>query len=252
MRNSRETTQSNHQELFDRLKSMRLSGMAEELERQISNPNTDLLPFHERIERVVNAEWDLRFNKKFNRFLKKASLKYPAADFDDTLYDPARQIDTCTVERLSDCTWVEEGRNLIITGATGTGKSWLSNALCINALRQFKTVCYIRANILMNELEQALITDRYLDYINQIARQDMLVIDDFGLMQLDLDKCRNLFDVNDSRDCRKSTMIVSQFPVTALYDLFADNTYADACLDRMVHKAYRLQMDGKNMRNPTG
>jgi len=180
-----------------------------------------------------------------------ASLKYPVADFDDTLYDPARQIDTHTVELLADCTWINDGRNLIITGSTGTGKSWLSNALCVSARRQFKTVRYIRANILMNELEQANITDRYLEYINQMSRYDLLVIDDFGLMQLDLDKCRNLFEVIDCRDCRKSTMIVSQFPVTAWYDLFADNTYADARLNRMIYKAYRLQMDGKNMRNPS-
>jgi len=238
-------------ELCQKLKAMRLSGMAEELEQQLQNPNIDLVSFSERIGKVVSAEWDLRFNKRFNRFLKKASLKYPAADFDNTLYDPARQIDTNTVEHLANCMWIEEGRNLIVTGTTGSGKSYLSNALCINALRQFKTVRYIRANILMNELEQANITGCYLDYLNQIARLDLLVIDDFGLMELDLDKCRNLFEVVDSRDCRKSTMIVSQLPVTAWYDLFADNTYADACLDRMVHKAYRLQMDGKNMRNPS-
>lgn len=238
-------------ELCQKLKAMRLSGMADELEQQLQNPNADLLSFSERIEKVVSAEWNLRFNKKFNRFLKKASLKYPAADFDDTLYDPTRQIDTNTVEHLANCTWIEEGRNLIITGTTGSGKSYLSNALCINALRQFKTVRYIRANILMNELEQATITDRYLEYLKQIAMLDLLVVDDFGLMELDLDKCRNLFEVIDSRDCRKSTMIVSQLPVKAWYDLFADNTYADACLDRMIYKAYRLQMDGKNMRNPS-
>lgn len=246
---SKLTTESH--ELCQMLRTMRLSGMAAELEHQLSDPNADLLSFQERIRKVILVEHSLRFDKKFNRFLKKAALKYPAADFDDTLYDPARQLDTDMVERLTDCRWIEEGRNLLITGATGTGKSWLSNALCINAIRQFKTVRYVRANILMNELEQANITERYLDYINQIAKLDLLVVDDFGLMELDLDKCRNLFEVIDSRDCRRSTMIVSQFPITAWYDLFADNTYADACLDRMIHKAYRILMDGKNMRNPT-
>ena len=196
-------------ELCQMLKTMRLSGMAAELEQQLLDPNAELLSFETRISKVIQVEHSLRFDKKFNRFLKKATLKYPAADFDDTIYDPARQIDTDTVEHLANCGWIEDGRNLIITGSTGTGKSWLSNALCINALRQFKTVRYVRANILMNELEQAHITDHYLHYINQIAQLDLLVVDDFGLMELDLDKCRNLFEVIDCRDCRKSTMIVS-------------------------------------------
>lgn len=238
-------------EICHKLKLMKLSGMADAVEIQLSDPNADLLTFRERITSVINSEWELRFNKKFNRFLKKATLKYPVADFDDTIYDPERMLDTTSIERLSTCEWIDEHRNLIITGMTGTGKTYLANAVCVNALRQFKTVRYLRASILMNELEQANIKGAYLDYINQIAKLDLLVIDDFGLMELDLDKCRNLFEVIDSRDCQKSTMIVSQLPVNSWYDLFSDNTYADACLDRMIHKAYRLQMEGKNMRNPS-
>jgi DNA replication protein DnaC len=238
-------------EICQKLKIMKLSGMAEAVEKQLQDPNADLLTFRERLYSIVEGEWSLRFDKKFNRFLKKASLKYPMADFDETLYDPERQLDTTTIERLSTCQWIEEHRNLIITGLTGTGKTYYANALCVTALKQFKTVKYIRSSILMNELEQAGVKGTYLDYINQVARLDLLVIDDFGLMELDLDKCRNLFEVIDSRDCKRSTMIVSQLPVKSWYELFTDNTYADACLDRMVHKAYRLQMEGKNMRNPS-
>lgn len=102
----------------------------------------------------------------------------------------------------------------------------------------------------MNELDQARIKSPYLDYINQMAMLDLLVIDDFGLIKLDLDKCRDVFEVIDSRDSRKSTMFVSQLLVKAWYELFTDSTYADACLDRMVHTAYRLELKGKNMRNP--
>lgn len=131
------------------------------------------------------------------------------------------------------------------------GKSYISNALCISAIRQFKTVKYIRANTMMSEMDQARIKGTYLDYVNHMASLDMLVIDDFGLMDLDLDKCRDFFEVIDSRDNLKSTVIVSQLPVKSWYDLFADNTYADACLDRIIHKAYRLELNGKNMRNPS-
>lgn len=104
---------------------------------------------------------------------------------------------------------------------------------------------------MMCEMDQSRIKGTYLDYVNHMARLDMLVIDDFGLMDLDLDKCRDFFEVIDSRDNQESTVIVSQLPVKSWYDLFADNTtYADACLDRIIHKAFRLELNGKNMRNP--
>ena len=236
--------------IIDRLKQMKMSGMAEAYENQLINPNSDLLGFYERFSDIVNYEWELRFNKKFNRFLKKATLRYPQASFDDTIYEPDRMLDTETIERLSTCKWLDEGRNLLITGATGAGKSYLSNALCISAIRLFKTVKYIRANTMMSEMDQARVKGTYLDYVNRMAKLDMLVIDDFGLMELDLDKCRDFFEVIDSRDNNHSTVVVSQLPVKSWYDLFADNTYADACLDRIIHKAYRLELNGKNMRNP--
>ena len=236
--------------IIDRLNQMKMSGMAEAYENQILNPNSDLSGFYERFSDIVNYEWELRFNKKFNRFLKKATLRYPQASFDDSIYEPDRMLDTETIERLSTCKWLDEGRNLLITGATGAGKSYLSNALCISAIRLFKTVKYIRANIMMSEMDQARVKGTYLDYVNRMAKLDMLVIDDFGLMELDLDKCRDFFEVIDSRDNNHSTVVVSQLPVKSWYDLFADNTYADACLDRIIHKAYRLELNGKNMRNP--
>ena len=91
----------------------------------------------------------------------------------------------------------------------------------------------------------------YNNYTQKIAAFDLLVIDDFGLMELDIDKCRNLFEVIDSRDCRHSTMVISQMPVSSWYEMFKDNTYADACMDRIIHKAYRLEFNGRNMRNPS-
>jgi hypothetical protein len=146
--------------------------------------------------------------------------------------------------------WIEEGKNLLITGMTSSGKTYLSNAICVAALRQFKTVRYIRANHLMLELEQARLKSTYLDYVNTMMKLDLLVIDDFGLMEFDLDKCRDFFEVVDGREGRKSTMIVSQFPVKKWFDMFKDQTYADACLARLTDKrhSYRLEMNGISMR----
>ena len=238
-------------ELCNKLKSMRFSGMAETLEEVFNNPNADLLPFREKIQFIVDAEWNLRYSKKLNRFIKKATLKYPAADIDESIYDADRLLDTGTIERLSECDWIDEGRNLLITGCTGSGKTYISNALCISALRQFYTVKYTKASTLIYELEQAQYNGDYLNYTQKISAFDLLVIDDFGLMELDIDKCRNLFEVIDSRDCRHSTMVISQMPVSSWYEMFKDNTYADACMDRIIHKAYRLEFNGRNMRNPS-
>lgn len=235
--------------LCSKLKSMKFSGMAEALEDILADPNADLIPFREKVCRLVDAEWDLRYNKKLHRYIKKATLKYPHADLDETIYDPERLLDARAIERLAKCEWIEQGKNLMVTGKTGSGKSYLANALAISALRQFKTAKYCKASHLIDELNRAEAMDCYREALAQLVSYDLLVIDDFGLMQLDLNKCRNLFEVLECRDPGKSTMVVSQFPVKSWYDLFQEHTYADACLNRMLNNAYRLEMNGKNMRN---
>ena len=240
----------NYQELFLKLKAMKFSGMAEELERQSSEPNSELLSFEQRIEKLIDAEWQLRYSKKFSRFLKKATLRYPDASFDETIYDPQRSLDTETINRLSECEWISEGRNLLITGNAGTGKSYLACALSICALRQFKSVRYAKTSSMIYELESAALKNEYLEYLNRLTKVDLLVLDDFGLMELDPDMCRNLFELIDCREARKSTIVISQLPISSWYTLFKDNTYADSCMDRLIHKAYRLEFHGKNMRNP--
>lgn len=236
-------------EICNKLKNMRFSGMAQALEEVFNDPNSDLLPFRENIRKIIDAEWDLRYTKKLNRFIKNATLKYPGADFDDTLYDPERQLDHRIIEELAKCEWIDHGKNLLITGQTGSGKSYIGNALCISALRQFKTAKYIKASHLIAEMEKAEALGTYRETIQQMASYALLVIDDFGLMTLDLNKCRNLFEVIDSRDPMKSTMVISQFPIKSWFDLFEEHTYADSCLTRLLSEAYRLEMNGKNMRN---
>jgi len=240
-----------YRQLLQELRSMRLSGMAEALESQLQDANSNLKSFNERIFEIVNAEWEMRYSKKYNRFLKKASLKYPAADIDQSIYDADRLLDTNAIEQLATCRWIDERRNLLITGSTGSGKTYIGNALCVSALRQFKTVRYTKANHLIYELEQARIANEYLACTKKLTELDLLVIDDFGLMELDLDKCRNLFEVIDGRDSSRSTMIISQLPISSWYEIFKDSTYADACMDRIIHNAYRLDFNGRNMRNPS-
>lgn len=235
-----------------RLREMKMSGMAEAFERQVLDPNADLSSFMERITELVNTEWQIRYDKKINRLLKQAKLRYPQADLDDSIYEADRKLDHTSIEKLATCNWIDEGRNLIITGMTSSGKTYLSNALCVSALKKLKTVRYIKASHLMLELEQARMKDTYMDQLTLLSKVDLLAIDDFGLMELDIDKCRDLFEVIDGRDGRRSTIIISQFPVKSWFDMFKDGTYADACLSRITDRrhSYRIEMNGRSMREP--
>ena len=236
--------------LLDHLFKFKATNMAVELERQFLDPNSDLEDFHTRMSRIINYEWDQRQTAKFNKLLKKATLKFPAADFDESIYEPDRMLDTHTIELLQNCNWIDEHKNLLITGSSGAGKTYIANALCVTALHQNRTVKYIRAKTLLNESINAQKEQRALEYVNEMASYDLLVIDDFGLMDLDIDKCSDLLEIIDARDARKSTIVASQFPVLNWYDLFKDSTYADACLSRLTSKAYRLECNGRDMRKP--
>ena len=242
-----------YMDLYEKLKSMKFSGMAEELRIQLENPNSDLESFQNRFKKLVTAEWNLRYNKKFERYLKKAKLKIPGATFDEKLYVSDRQLDIPKTKKiLYTCSWIDEGRNLVVTGMTGTGKTYYVNALAVAALKQFKEVRYYSASKLLLELsahEQVDDSLKFLGIMENIAQVDLLIIDDFGLMNLDVEKCRHLFEILDSREGRKSTVLVSQIPVKEWYDLFKDCTYADACLDRVLCKAYRLEFKGESLRN---
>lgn len=238
------------EDILDKLRKLHLSSMMEAYQLQIQDPNSDLRSFNDRFKEIVNNEWDTRYNKKLNRFIKKATLKYPDADFDETIYEADRLLDTKTIEALCELTWIKDARNILITGSTGAGKSYLANALCITAIKNFYNVRYIKTSAVINELEKAEIDKTYSEVLKKYSLYDVLAIDDFGLMNLDIDKCRNLFELIDARDSRKPTIVISQLPVSSWYDLFKDNTYADASMDRLIHKAYRIEMSGKNMRNP--
>lgn len=162
------------QVLIARLKSFRVPEMANMLESQLKDPNANLSTFFEHLSAMVDSEWQARANKRFERLTKEAHLRYPTADLDETIYRPERQPDTQTIERLSNCHWIDEGKNFIVTGSSASGKTYLINALCIAAMRQSKRVKYIKANTLMSEMEQSRIKSTNLDY--QTSLPDLICL----------------------------------------------------------------------------
>lgn len=235
--------------LCSKLYSLKMSKMAEELERQFQDPNANLRTFDERVTDLIDAERNYRDNKKFNRLIKQAHLKYSQADFDDTIYEPDRKLDSTTIERLEDCSWIDEKHNLLVTGPSGAGKTYLGCAFGVAACHQFRTVRYYPVNRLLVELKKAKADgdEIYLTFCDELSRYELLIIDDFGMMPIDLDDCCYLFQLLDNRDTVHSTMMMSQYPVKQWFDFFPRQAYADACLRRLTSGSYRIEMNGKDM-----
>ncbi len=234
-------------ERYMKLKKMRFSGMAEELKAQFEDDQIDKISAEERIFRLIDAESQTRDSKKFARLIKAADLRYPDASINLKLLEQPG-IEKTLLERLSQCKWIDEKKNLLITGKTGTGKSYCACALAGAAAAGFRTVHYFKASRLLRELQNAENCQTLTEELNRLANYDLLIIDDFGLMNLDMDMCRNLFELIDIRDGRKANIFISQYPVSEWYEMFKDSTYADACLDRLTGNAYRLQFTGESHR----
>lgn len=250
---SADDAQAEIEKLCTILKKLHLSSMAEELKKQSNDPNADLKSFMERLDDIVMSEWNTRATKKFQRLLKKSHLKYPGAFFDSSIEDPKRNLDTDTMNRITGNTvWVDGGRNLLITGMCGSGKTFWACALGVLVMHQNRSVRYTKASLLMNEIARTQTNgdpEIFHKELEALSNVDLLIIDDFGMMNLDIEMCRNLFEILDAREGRKSTVVISQMPVKDWYDLFKDSSYADACLDRLTSKAYRLEFNGIDMRN---
>lgn len=201
------------------------------------------------LDDVFAEECTRRKTNNLNRKLSASELKYPAACLDETIEDPRRMLNPEQIEILASCGWIRDRKNLIITGLTGAGKTYLGCSLAVCALMQNLSVLYKKANRLMNELKAFETLGTLDDFVKSTAdKVDLLIIDDFGLMKLDLDMCRNLFELIDAREDKQSTLIVSQLQVSDWYGMFQNATFADAILDRLTKDAFRVDMKGMSMR----
>lgn len=233
---------------LEQLSSLRLSAMEQEFRRQTELPAMTALPFEERLALMVDAEWMVRQNRKLQRLLKAANLRYPEACLEDVDYEPARKLERALVARLSTLTWISEGRNVFITGACGTGKTWLAAAFGNAACRQGLSVKSIRVNRLLSDLLAARNDGSWTKYLAQTKKPDLLILDDFGLAPLDALHCRDLLEIVDDRSGKGSVLITAQLPVAEWHAVFADATIADAVLDRLVHNSHRIELHGPSKR----
>ena len=232
----------------DKLTGMRLSAMAKEYRRQLEHTPTSALSFDERFGMLVDSEWAARKNNQLHRLLKDANLRLKNACLEDIDYSSTHNIDKNMISRLANCVWVREGRNIIISGATGTGKTFLSCAFGQAACRQGFKVKYYRVNRLLTDLAIGHGDGSYNKIMRDLKKTDLIILDDFGMAILDPISSRDLLEVIEDRFGAKGTIIATQLPVANWHELFEDSTIADAILDRVIHNSYRFEPKGDSKR----
>ena len=236
-----------HEQTFEKLYALQLTGMAEALKDQMGRVDLDGLAFEERFSMLVDAQHLFRENKRMKRLLENAKLKL-SASMEDIDYRSPRGLDKSVVLSLASCDWVRKHRNVIIVGPTGSGKTYLSCALAHRACREGMTAFYLRTPKLYYTLAMARADGSYARALAKLAKTSVLVLDDLGLAALTDSERRDLLEVIEDRHGSASTIITSQLPVEHWHEVIGDPTIADALLDRLVHNAHKINLKGESMR----
>ena len=232
---------------LDRLRQLRLHGMAKALEALDHQPDGAALTFDDRLALMIEREAAERANVALAARLRRARLRQNACLEDLDLRTP-RGLDRTLILELATCRWIREHRPVLVTGPTGTGKTWLICALANQAAREGHPVLYTRLTRLLDDLATARLDGTLASRLRSLARLDLLIIDDWGMTVLTAAQRLDLMEVIDDRHDRASTLLATQMPIERWHDVIGDPTYADAILDRLVHNAYRLNLTGDSMR----
>ncbi|GGI55640.1 IS21-like element helper ATPase IstB [Oxalicibacterium solurbis] len=236
---------------IQQLETLKLFGMAEELSRQINNPNMQDLPFEHRVRSMVDHETTLRESKRLQLLLKKARLPINAS-IDDIDYRSPRGLDKSSMLTLSTLDWVRLRHNLVITGPTGTGKTWIACALANYACRLGLSSYFVRVPVLMESLLSARASGLFSTRLEQLKKFDLLILDDWGIETFSKRAQNDLLELVDSRLSAKSMIITSQFPMSHWHDALDNKTVADAIMDRIAHSSYSMQLSGESLRKIKG
>lgn len=230
------------------LKTLRLDGMARAFEEQLALPSAATLSFEERIAFIIDREIAFRDSKRLTRLLKQAKLRVGSACLEDVDYRPGRGIEKKLVASLGSGDWIRHHHNCLLTGPTGSGKTWLACALGNAACRQGFSALYVRLPRLFEELRIAHGDGSFTRRLAALARTDVLLIDDWGLAPPTAAERSDLLEVLDDRVGTRSTVITSQLPVEHWHEYLGEPTLADAILDRILHASHRLTLAGESMR----
>jgi len=232
---------------LEKLQQLKLTGMLHALQEQEAIPDVRAMPFEERLGLMVDRELTERDNRRMQTRLRMAKLKHGAA-LEDIDFKSTRGLDRSLILKLASCEWVASHLNVLITGATGVGKTWLACALANKACREGYSSYYVRLSRLFQDLDIGRADGRYAKMMLQLAKTDVLVMDDWGLAVLSDQHRRDLLEILDDRYNLRATIITSQLPIAHWHEAVGDPTLADAILDRVVHNSYKINISGNSMR----
>ncbi len=236
-----------NEQTLEKLYSMKLTGMANAFKDQMIQPVINDLSFEERFGFLVDQHWTWKEDRRMQTMLRNAKLRDNAC-IEDIDYKTPRGIDKSVILSLSACDWIKKAQNLIITGPTGVGKTYLSCAFANQACRKGYSSLYKRSSRLFNEITVARVDGTYPKVMNKISKTKVLIIDDFLIIPMKDKERKYLLEVIEDRQGHASTIISTQIPMKNWFEAIGDPTIADAVLDRLIHNAHKINLDGDSMR----
>src|SRR5512138_2228388 len=235
------------QQIDLKLRQMRLAGMARGWQALNETKQVFDLSFSEGLEILIEREEEERKNNRFHRMIKGARFRYQAS-LEELIYEPSRGLNKSLIASLATCQYITKGESVLITGATGCGKSYLASALGHQACLHGHSVIYLNTQKFMLRTKMARADGSILKYFDKIAKASLLILDDFGLTKMDQQQQFDLMEVIEDRHGKASTIIVSQLPPASWFDVISETTIADAILDRLVHSSNIIELKGESLR----
>lgn len=237
-----------NEETYKQLIDLKLYGIAASFKEYLEQMEKDELTFEERLGIMVDREWTERQERRLKYRLSRSKLREEAC-VEDINYRHSRGLDRSVMQRLTTCQWAKIHENIILTGKTGLGKTWLACALAHKACREGHTTLYVRVPRMLQELYVAHADGTYPKVMDRLAKPDVLIMDDFGLSVLNDLERRDLLEVIEERQNRRSTIMTSQMKIKHWHEVIGEPTIADAIMDRLISSSHRIEMNGKSMRS---